>query len=121
MNSGNSNATHLSPTGKSRVARVLLSHPPFRLRLQVCEGCKCRVPKKPTRGDVLVVRIVRIEEHLDITRRFIGAQAVADEERDRVSHFVRERLNPVAIRTIGLYFFLLEGHDDRRSGRVGGD
>jgi len=63
-----------------------------------------------------VARAVRIDEQLDITRRFTGAQAIADEERDRVSHFERERLNPVAIGTIGFYFFWLKGHDDRSSG-----
>jgi len=65
--------------------------------------------------------IVRIEEHLDVTWRCTGAQAIADEERDLVFHFERERLNPVAIGTIGFHFLWLEGHDDRSGERVNGD
>jgi len=118
MNSDNPDVTHLNATGNSRVARVLLSHPPFVLvlRLQICGVCTCRVPKKPNKRDVLVARAVGIEEHLDISRGFTGAQAIADKERDRVSHFVRKRLDPVAIGTIGFHFFWLEGHDDRSRG-----
>ena len=62
-----------------------------------------------------MARAVWIDEQLDITGRFTGAQAIADEERDRGSHFERECLNPVAIGTIGFYFFWLKGHDDRSS------
>ena len=54
---------------------------------------------------VLVAGAVWIDEYLDITRRFTGAQAIADEERNCVSHFEREWLNPVAIGAIGFYFF----------------
>lgn len=65
-------------------------------------------PKESHKGDLRVIVVVRIEEHLDVTRGCTGAQAIANEERDGVSDFERKGLNPVAIRTVGLYSLLLE-------------